>query len=205
MLIVNDIRLFRVAMDTLSLEDKPKPIQTEPLIQAQESVSSQNVEASILSPTPVHNTQPQQTASEAGALSDPQAQVVKQKEKSAQVETSDTDPDEPVAKQMLSFIMDDPDFESEEEVIQKVNKVLMWSWWWWALGLWRYWIFPYRGEAATNIAVCRLIARPPPPPPPPVKKNWRGHTCASLRLHAAEPQHIVAGVRFHWSREEMQF
>uniref|UniRef100_A0A8C2GKJ9 RAB, member RAS oncogene family-like 6b n=1 Tax=Cyprinus carpio TaxID=7962 RepID=A0A8C2GKJ9_CYPCA len=56
------------------------------------------------------------------ALSDPQAQVVKQKEKSAQAESSDTDPDEPMAKQMLSFVMDDPDFESEEEVTQKVNK-----------------------------------------------------------------------------------
>ncbi len=31
------------------------------------------------------------------------------------------------------------------------------------IGLWRYWIFPYHGEAATNIAVWRLIARPPPP------------------------------------------
>ncbi|XP_059406850.1 rab-like protein 6 isoform X1 [Carassius carassius] len=111
-----------VAMDSLSLEDKPKPIHKEPFIQAQEIVSSQNVEASILSPTPVHITRPLQTASEAGALSDPPAQVVKQKEKSAQVESSDSDPDEPVAKQMLSFIMDDPDFESEEEVMQKVNK-----------------------------------------------------------------------------------
>ncbi len=77
------------------------------------------------------------------------------------------------------------------------------------IGLWRYWIFPYRGDAATNIAVWRLIARPPPPPPS--KKNWRGRTCASAwsaapkRLRAAEPQHIVAGVRFHWSREEMYF
>ncbi len=77
------------------------------------------------------------------------------------------------------------------------------------LGLWRYWIFHYRGEAATNIAVWRLIARPPPPPSK--KINWRGRTCASAwsaapkRLRAAEPQHIVAGVRFHWSREEMQF
>uniref|UniRef100_A0A8C2KAY3 RAB, member RAS oncogene family-like 6b n=1 Tax=Cyprinus carpio TaxID=7962 RepID=A0A8C2KAY3_CYPCA len=105
-----------VDMDSLSLEDKPKPIHKEPLIQAQESVSSQNIEPSILSPE--HNTQPLQTA-EAGALADPQAQVVKQKEKSAQAESSDTDPDEPMAKQMLSFVMDDPDFESEEEVIQK--------------------------------------------------------------------------------------
>ncbi len=76
-----------------------------------------------------------------------------------------------------------------------------WIMWRLPLGLWRYWIFPYRGEAATNIAVWRLIARPPPPK----KINWRGRTCASLRLHAAEPQHIVAGVRFHWSREEMYF
>ncbi|XP_016321632.1 rab-like protein 6 isoform X6 [Sinocyclocheilus anshuiensis] len=108
-----------VAMDSLSLEDKPKPIHKESLIQAQESVSSQNIETSILSPE--HNTRPLQTA-EAEALADPQAQVVKQKEKSAQAESSDTDPDEPVAKQMLSFVMDDPDFESEEEVIQKVDK-----------------------------------------------------------------------------------
>ncbi|KAL0193574.1 hypothetical protein M9458_011870, partial [Cirrhinus mrigala] len=76
-------------MDSLSLEDKPKAIHKEPLIQAQEN---------------------------------PQAQVVKQKEKSAQAESSDTDPEEPMAKQMLSFVMDDPDFESEEEVIQKVTK-----------------------------------------------------------------------------------
>ncbi len=46
---------------------------------------------------------------------------------------------------------------------------------------------------------------------PPSKKNWRGHTCASAwsaapkRLRAAEPQHIVARVRFHWSHEEMYF
>ncbi len=33
--------------------------------------------------------------------------------------------------------------------------------------------------------------------PPQLKKYWRGRTFASLRLHAAEPQHIVAGVRFH--------
>uniref|UniRef100_A0A671PLA5 Rab-like protein 6 n=1 Tax=Sinocyclocheilus anshuiensis TaxID=1608454 RepID=A0A671PLA5_9TELE len=102
-------------------EEGPNPsvAQDEDLNPGPHIVSSHNVEASILSPTPVHNTQLLQTASEAGALSDPQA---KQKEKSAQVESSDTDPDEPVAKQMLSFVMDDPDFESEEEVMQKVNK-----------------------------------------------------------------------------------
>lgn len=37
---------------------------------------------------------------------------------------SDSDPGAPVAEQMLSFVMDDLDFESEEEaVIQKITKV----------------------------------------------------------------------------------
>ncbi len=66
------------------------------------------------------------------------------------------------------------------------------------IGLWRYWIFPYHHEAVTNIAVWRLIAGPPHPS----KKNWLVQVHG---LHAAEPQHIVAGVRFHWSREEMHF
>ncbi len=49
------------------------------------------------------------------------------------------------------------------------------------LGLWRYWIFPYRGDAATNIAVWRLIARtPPPPPPPPIKKLMWSHLCKCM-------------------------
>ncbi len=42
------------------------------------------------------------------------------------------------------------------------------------VGLWRYGIFSYRGEAATNIAVWRLIARTPkslPPPPPSCRKS----------------------------------
>ncbi|XP_077097035.1 rab-like protein 6 isoform X3 [Siphateles boraxobius] len=111
-----------VAMNSLTLEDKPKPIHKEPVIQTQETVSNQNIETSILSPTPVHTTQQPQTASDAAVLADPQAQVIKHKERSAQAESSDTDPDVPVAKQMLSFVMDDPDFESEEEVMQKVVK-----------------------------------------------------------------------------------
>lgn len=122
--ILTIIWLFRVAMDSLTLEDKPKPIHKEPVIQTQETVSSQNIETSILCPTPVHNTQQLQTAPDTAVLADPQARVIKHKERSAQAESSDTDPDVPVAKQMLSFVMDDPDFESEEEVMQKVVKVL---------------------------------------------------------------------------------
>ncbi|MEQ2198124.1 hypothetical protein XENOCAPTIV_008250, partial [Xenoophorus captivus] len=38
-------------------------------------------------------------------------------------EDSDTDPEAPVAQQMLSFVMDDPDFESEASDTPKIAKV----------------------------------------------------------------------------------
>ncbi|KAA0717000.1 Rab-like protein 6 GTP-binding protein [Triplophysa tibetana] len=107
------------ALDLSSLEDKPQSLN--PLIQAQDN--SQNVETSMLNPIPVHTTQPHQTASESGETAEPRAQHIKEMEMSAQADSSDTDQDAPVAKQMLSFIMDDPDFESEEEVVQKVTEV----------------------------------------------------------------------------------
>ncbi|XP_048876844.1 rab-like protein 6 isoform X7 [Brienomyrus brachyistius] len=40
----------------------------------------------------------------------------------AESDDSDTDPEAPVAKQLLSFVMDDPDFESEGSDTQKINK-----------------------------------------------------------------------------------
>ncbi|XP_066466923.1 rab-like protein 6 isoform X2 [Tiliqua scincoides] len=41
------------------------------------------------------------------------------KQKGARPEESDSDPEGPIATQMLSFVMDDPDFESEESDSQK--------------------------------------------------------------------------------------
>lgn len=38
-------------------------------------------------------------------------------------EDSDTDPETPVAQQMLSFVMDDPEFESEASDTPKFTKV----------------------------------------------------------------------------------
>lgn len=38
-------------------------------------------------------------------------------------EDSDTDPEAPVAQQMLSFVMDDPDFESEASDTPRIVKV----------------------------------------------------------------------------------
>ncbi|XP_049326315.1 rab-like protein 6 isoform X2 [Astyanax mexicanus] len=66
-------------------------------------------------PAPSTHTQVHTPAPAAG----PQVQHCKKKPVPG--DSSDTDPEEPAA-QMLSFIMDDPDFESEEELVQKVNK-----------------------------------------------------------------------------------
>ncbi len=71
------------------------------------------------------------------------------------------------AKDLSAFI-------SEQKVRQNHGGEPIWRWDV-QLGLWRYWISYHRGEAATNIAVWRLIARPPPR----FFFFWRGRTCAS--------------------------
>ncbi|XP_041958068.1 rab-like protein 6 isoform X1 [Alosa sapidissima] len=62
--------------------------------------------------------------SSAAALAQPANQSKRRVEKEAYAlaESSDTDGDAPVAKQMLSYVMDDPDFESEESDTQKAAK-----------------------------------------------------------------------------------
>ncbi|XP_030647263.1 rab-like protein 6 [Chanos chanos] len=103
------------SMNTLTLEDKPSATETAPPTErVEENAGSQSLEAvssaPILSPTPA-----------APAPTPPKHQS-HSKEETAQAESSDTDQDVPVARQMLSFIMDDPDFESDEDKVQKVAK-----------------------------------------------------------------------------------
>lgn len=47
----------------------------------------------------------------------------KKKGSPQRAEDSDTDPEAPVAQQVLSYVMDDPDFESEASDTPKVVKV----------------------------------------------------------------------------------
>ncbi|XP_066510240.1 rab-like protein 6 isoform X2 [Hoplias malabaricus] len=109
-------------LSSLTLEDKPKALDSMPSVQPH--VFDMNTEPSILVPTPAHTTCTPQaqahTPSEAASLQP----VAHNKMKSGfgQGDSSDTDPEAPVAQQMLSFVMDDPDFESEEEHVQKVDK-----------------------------------------------------------------------------------
>lgn len=106
-------------LNSLTLEDKPKP--TDPALSDQPhlSITSRTTEPTILIPAPAPPTHTQ-THTPTPATG-PQVQHGKKKPVLAQGDSSDTDPEAPVA-QMLSFIMDDPDFESEEEQVQKVDK-----------------------------------------------------------------------------------
>ncbi|XP_064210486.1 rab-like protein 6 isoform X2 [Anguilla rostrata] len=74
---------------------------------AEKLTSSLKPEVTALAPAPAA-TQPAQHGRKKGVA--------------AGADSSDTDPEAPVAKQMLSFVMDDPDFDSEESDSQKIKK-----------------------------------------------------------------------------------
>ncbi|XP_027018632.1 rab-like protein 6 isoform X2 [Tachysurus fulvidraco] len=95
---------------SLVLEEKPNPVKSLPSVQP-----PMITEPSILTPTPVHVSHNPHThsPSKRGKAKGPLSQGG---------ESSDTDPEAPVAQQMLSFVMDDPDFESEEDLVQKDKK-----------------------------------------------------------------------------------
>lgn len=93
-------------LSSLALEEKPKSTKPVPSVQPQMITDSL-----ILTPTPAllpHTHSPPKHGKLKAA---------------PQGDSSDTDPEAPVAQQMLSFVMDDPDFDSEEEKVQKVQKV----------------------------------------------------------------------------------
>lgn len=95
-------------MSSLALVEKPKVAKPVPSVQPQMITEPQ-----ILTPTPVHLAHAGSPPKQGKAKAAP-----------PQGDSSDTDPDAPVAQQMLSFVMDDPDFESDEEHVQKeVKKV----------------------------------------------------------------------------------
>uniref|UniRef100_A0AAR2LN64 RAB, member RAS oncogene family-like 6b n=1 Tax=Pygocentrus nattereri TaxID=42514 RepID=A0AAR2LN64_PYGNA len=98
---------------------RPAVAQDDSSVQPNTSDTSKNTEPSILIPTPAQPTHSPHTQTHTPA--EQPVHPSKRKTASAQGDSSDTDPEAPVA-QMLSFVMDDPDFESEEERVQKVDK-----------------------------------------------------------------------------------
>lgn len=69
----------------------------------------------------------------------------------ARASSSESDPEGPIATQMLSFVMDDPDFESGESDTQR-----------------RVAEFPVREDPSDVTDEDAGPAQPPPPPPPPI-------------------------------------
>ncbi|XP_058380502.1 rab-like protein 6 [Diceros bicornis minor] len=70
--------------------------------------------------------------------------------KGEQAVSSESDPEGPIAAQMLSFVMDDPDFESDSDIQQRVNE------------------FPVREDPSDVTDEDASPAQPPPPPKPPI-------------------------------------
>nr|XP_060483208.1 rab-like protein 6 [Panthera onca] len=64
--------------------------------------------------------------------------------------SSSSDPEGPIAAQMLSFVMDDPDFESDSDTQRKAEE------------------FPVREDLSDDTDEDARPAQPPPPPKPPV-------------------------------------
>lgn len=62
------------------------------------------------------------------AAEQPPQYLGKKKGSTPRAEDSDTDPETPVAQQMLSFVMDDPDFESEASDTPQIVKVKQNRW-----------------------------------------------------------------------------
>ncbi|XP_026866412.2 rab-like protein 6 isoform X1 [Electrophorus electricus] len=105
-------------LNSLTLVETPKCLEAAPSLQPKVT-DSRRAESAVLTPAP---GQPTQMSAEARGSVGRAAQHGRRKVGVVQGDSSDTDPEGPVAQQMLSFVMDDPDFESEEEHVQKVNK-----------------------------------------------------------------------------------
>ncbi|XP_076845976.1 LOW QUALITY PROTEIN: rab-like protein 6 [Brachyhypopomus gauderio] len=96
-------------LSSLTIAGTPRFLEATPSLQPQ-VIDSRRGGASDL-------TLPPGGAGRGGA-----AQQGSRRAGAGQGESSDTEPEVAVAQQMLSFIMDDPDFESDEERVQKVTK-----------------------------------------------------------------------------------
>uniref|UniRef100_A0AAY4ECN7 Rab-like protein 6 n=1 Tax=Denticeps clupeoides TaxID=299321 RepID=A0AAY4ECN7_9TELE len=85
-------------------EDEGKP----PKKNSQDKASERHVSLKTKTSSPL---QPQRHGKKSGSIVEP--------------ESSDSDQEGPVAQQMLSFVIDDPDFESEDQEISKPKKVIL--------------------------------------------------------------------------------
>lgn len=105
---------------TLTKATDPKPPDSLPPRSGPERNSSSKGSARLAAPAPV----PTAAAQASKATVQSKGLASKQKMlKEEKPEESDSDQEGPIATQMLSFVMDDPDFESEDSDSQKKKMV----------------------------------------------------------------------------------
>ncbi|XP_051807330.1 rab-like protein 6 isoform X1 [Acanthochromis polyacanthus] len=125
-------KLLPPSKDITLTSDEEEGVPAAPTVtQDQDLDSEQELKAPV-----IHITKPKVTSKapepreQAGApisltltpASEQPARQGKKKGNVPKAEDSDTDPEAPVAQQMLSFVMDDPDFESEASDTPKIAK-----------------------------------------------------------------------------------
>ncbi|XP_036983576.2 rab-like protein 6 isoform X2 [Artibeus jamaicensis] len=139
--------------DDVDLEDKPPggpqgPVPREAAAPASQKCSKPGTEqSSAKAPGPRRRTAPR-AAEFPGAPAEGSALGPEDRKGEEPTASSESDPEGPIAAQMLSFVMDDPDFESDLDVPPRVDE------------------FPVREEPSDDTEEDTGPAPPPQPPKP---------------------------------------
>uniref|UniRef100_A0A3P8THZ9 RAB, member RAS onco family like 6 n=1 Tax=Amphiprion percula TaxID=161767 RepID=A0A3P8THZ9_AMPPE len=115
-------KILPPSKDITLTSDEEEGVPAAPTItQDQDLDSEQELKVASKAPEPRDHTATPISLTLTPASEQP-ARQGKKKGNTPKAEDSDTDPEAPVAQQMLSFVMDDPDFESEASDTPKIAK-----------------------------------------------------------------------------------
>ncbi|XP_046511833.1 rab-like protein 6 isoform X1 [Equus quagga] len=140
---------------TLSSEEEAEDVAGHPkatVLAPQKCSEPETKQSSTKASRPHRGTAPKATAPCCPGSTKPPAEGSRGHEegKDEQAASSDSDPEGPIAAQMLSFVMDDPDFESDSDTQRRVEE------------------FPVREDPSDVTDEDTGPAQPPPPPKAPI-------------------------------------
>uniref|UniRef100_I3JW35 RAB, member RAS onco family like 6 n=1 Tax=Oreochromis niloticus TaxID=8128 RepID=I3JW35_ORENI len=120
---LSNSKTFPPIKDITLSSDEEEGIPTALVIsQDQDLESKPELKVASKAPDPQGQTTPPISLTLTPAAEQPARHQGKKKGNTPKAEDSDTDPEAPVAQQMLSFVMDDPDFDSEASDTPKIAK-----------------------------------------------------------------------------------
>ncbi|XP_055255133.1 rab-like protein 6 isoform X6 [Moschus berezovskii] len=150
--------------DDVDLEDKPPsrplpptgPVPSEDITLSSEEEEAGHPKAAVLAPQkcPEPETRAAEPRRPGGTKPRPEGPSGRLEEGTEKPVSSDSDTEGPIAAQMLSFVMDDPDFESDSDAQRKTGE------------------FPVR-EDLSDLTDEEAGPVPPPAPPKPLAPSFR--------------------------------